>query len=154
MPVGNLPRHIDPLKHTFGVVTSQNDNARDVVNPNKTRDEVELESSAKHEMYCFSHNDYEPGEQKNRRFLPPFNKNTKYGVTTPVFYDGRQAKEAVDWLPQKLLERRATVDSKGLDNFREKHTHQVGKPLDPYVKFFCSFFLYLMIRFSKVILGF
>jgi len=35
------------------------------------------------------------------------------------------------WLPQTLLERRNQVDSKVLDDFKEKHTTQVGKPLDP-----------------------
>jgi hypothetical protein len=131
MPAGNLPNTIDRYNHTFGVTTTQDDNARDIVNPAKRRDEVELETSYKHEMYCLSHSDYEPGEQKNRRFLAPFHKNIRFGHTNNVFHDGRLAKESVNWLPQKLLDRRSQVESKVLDNFREKHTHQVGKPLDP-----------------------
>lgn len=131
IPVGVLPKHIDPLTHTFGIKNVPNDFAREVVNPNKTRDEVELETSYMHEMYCYSHADYEPGEQKNRRFLPPFNKDVRYGHTNRVFHDGRLAKEAVNWLPQKLLDKRAQIESKQLDNFRERHSHQVGKPIDP-----------------------
>ena len=131
IPAGNLPKDIDPLTFTFGLKNHKTDFAKDIVNPNKTRDEVEQENYYKHEMYCFSHNDYEPGEQKNRRFLPPFDKEIRYGHTNRVFHDGRLAKESVTWLPEKLLEKRAQVDSKVLDEFREKHTHQVGKPIDP-----------------------
>lgn len=131
VPIFNLPESIDPYSHTFGCLTVKNDNAREVVNPNKSRLQVELETNDKRDMYVYSHADYEPGEQKNRRYFQPFSKNDRYGKTTTVYHDGRFAKETLNWLPQKLLEKRAEIDSTLLDNFREKNIHQLGKPLDP-----------------------
>lgn len=131
VPVFNLPRHIDPNTYTFGVETKQLENAKDAVNPDKSRSMVELESSDKHQMYVFSHSDYEPGEQKIRRYHSTFDKNKRFGLTTPVYHDGRMVNECLNWLPQKLLEKRSQVESSKLDDYKEKYTHQLGKPLDP-----------------------
>ncbi len=132
IPVINLPTNIDPLTHTFGKVTEVNIDAGNLINPNKTRSEVELETNEHRNLYKYSHFDYEAGEQKNRHYGSPFTKDTAYGKVVPFFHDGRLAKEAVDWLPQKLMEKSSKIDSQILDDFRDKNTHQLSQALDPY----------------------
>lgn len=131
VPFLNLPKHIDPYKNTFGMKLNREANAKECINPDKDRPTVELESTAKHDQYVKSHCDYEPGERKSRKFHEPFNDNTRFGVRTEALIDGTMAKRSMSWMPQTLLERRNQVDSKVLDDFREKHTTQIGKTLDP-----------------------
>lgn len=131
VPKGVLPEKIDPLITTFGTSTNKSESIKELVNPGKPRYLVELESSDKHEMYVFSHSDYEPGEQKDRLFSNSFDKFKRFGLTTPVYHDGRMAKESISWLPTKLLDKRTQSESALLDDFREKHISQIGKPLDP-----------------------
>ena len=131
VPFVNLPNHIDPLENIFGRPLVYDNNAKECINPDKSRAITEAESSDKHDYYVFSHADYEPGEQKDRQFKKPYDKDYRFGVKTNAFHDGRMTKEAVAWLPQTLLDRRNQSDSKLLDDFREKFIPQVGKPLDP-----------------------
>lgn len=131
VPKGFLPEKIDPLITTFGTSTNKSESVKELVNPGKPRFEVELESSDKHEMYVFSHSDYEPGEQKDRLFSNSFDRYKRFGITTPVYHDGRMAKQSISWLPTKLLDKRTQSESALLEDFREKHTSQIGKPLDP-----------------------
>ena len=82
-------------------------------------------------MYVFSHQDYEPGEQKDRLFSETFDRYKRFGLTYPVFHDGRLVKDAMNWRTTKLLDKRTQTDSLSLDDFREKHTSQIGKKIDP-----------------------
>lgn len=131
VPLGNLPAIINPLEARFGVVTNTGESAKEIINPNKPRHQVELETSDKHEMYVFSHKDYEPGEQKDRVFSDTFDRYKRFGVDTKANYDGKMTKESLNWLPLRALDKRAQFDALPLDEFREKHTSQVGKSLDP-----------------------
>lgn len=131
VPSFTLPKHIDPYKSVFGMKLKYDKNAKECINPDKDRPTVELESTDKHEQYVKSHNDYEPGERKSRRFKEPFNENTRFGARTEALNDGSMVKRSMSWMPQTLLERRNQIDSKVLDDFREKYTSQIGKPLDP-----------------------
>jgi hypothetical protein len=132
---GHLPKSIDPYKHTFGVSSNISESVKESVSPNKSRAQVELESSDKHEMYKFTHCDYEPGEQKTRSFSG-FDRNQTFGCKTRSDNDGRQAKSSLIWLPLNLMEKRAQSDKLTLDEFKEKTISQRGKPLDPSVDFY------------------
>ena len=131
VPIKNLPHTIDRYAHTFGLVSHQSESAKEAINPDKPRNIVELEASQKHSMYVFSHEDYDVGEQKSRRYARSFDRNKTFGLITPVYYDGRAAKNSLIWLPTKQQHERTQADSKILDDFREKHTKQLGKALDP-----------------------
>lgn len=131
IPIGNLPSHINRYEFKFGAASNKSDSVKECVNPDKPRHIVELESSNKHDMYVFSHKDYEPGEQRNRLFSETFDKYKRFGHKTNAVNDGGLTKEALNWLPIKLLEKRAQSDSSLLDDFREKHSHQIGKQIDP-----------------------
>lgn len=132
VPFINLPKHIDPYDKTFGKPLDMSENGKTCINPDKSRSTVELESTAKHDWYVFSHGDYEPGERKNRLYSKPFdNIHHRFGLKTGAVDDGEKAKESMQWLPQTLLEKRFQADSQLLMNFRERNNPQVGKPLDP-----------------------
>jgi len=131
VPIGVLPNAIDPYAYTCGHPSLKSDSAKECINPDKKKHIVELESSEKHDMYVFSHKDYEPGEQKNRVFHKPYDINSRFGVQSHANHDGRLTKKSLDWLPTKSLEKRTQADSKILDNFRENHTSQVGQKIDP-----------------------
>lgn len=131
VPKGNLPETIDPISFKFGISTEKSESAKECINPDKPRFLVELESSDKHEMYVYSHKDYEPGEQKDRLFSDTFDRYKRFGLTTEFYHDGRKTKESLNWLPTKLLDKRTQSESKLLDDFREKHTNQIGQKIDP-----------------------
>lgn len=131
IPRGNLPDRINPYTTTFGVKSVKSESAKESINPSKLRYQVELESSDKHDMYVYSHQDYEPGEQKDRQFTQAFDRNTRFGAKTDAYYDGRNVKNSLINLPLRNLDKRAQFDTRLLDNFREKHTSQVGEQLDP-----------------------
>ncbi len=131
VPFINLPKHIDPYTNTFGKPLDMRENAKTCINPDKSRAQVELESTAKHDWYVFSHADYEPGEQKNRLFSKPYDIHSRFGLKTGAVDDGLKAKESMNWLPQTLLEKRFQTDSHLLMNFKERHNPQIGKVLDP-----------------------
>lgn len=129
VPLGNLPSRIDPYSTTFGVESKVGDSAKECINPNKARHQVELESSDKHDMYVYSHKDYEPGEQTDRVYSETFDRYKRFGEKTITRYDGKYTRDSLTWLPLKTTNTRN--DTKLLDGFREKHTSQVGLPLDP-----------------------
>ena len=131
IPYVNLPKHVDPYTSIFGKKLDMSETAKYCINPDKPRNVVELEATAKHDWYVLSHGDYEPGERKNRQFSSPFDVNTRFGLQTGAFDDGNMVKEATKWLPQTLLEKRNQNESKQFDDFKERHTSQVGKCLDP-----------------------
>ena len=88
VPSLNLAKHIDPYNNIFGMKLNRELNAKECINPNKDRPTVELEATAKHDQYLISHNDYEPGEQKIRKFNPPFNNQSCFGKRTEAAFDG------------------------------------------------------------------
>jgi hypothetical protein len=126
---GNLPSSINPLTTTFGKASVKSESAKESISPSKPRHQVELETSDKHSMYVLSHKSYEPGEQVDRVFS--FERNARFGAKTEAHNDGRHVKEALVHLPQRNIEKRTLFDTKVMDDFREKHTSQVGLKLDP-----------------------
>jgi hypothetical protein len=127
----SMPLSIDPYKTTFGVHTVKSESAKESVNPERPRYQVEIYASDKHEMYVYSHHDYEPGEQRERNFSNSFDRHKRFGVRTKAHNDGRNAKLSLINLPLQTLERRTHYDTKLLQKFRDKYTSQIGVPLDP-----------------------
>jgi hypothetical protein len=128
---GNLPSNIDPYTTTFGMKTVKSESAKESISPSKPRHQVELETSDKHSIYVLSHKSYEPGEQVERSFTNSFDREKRFGAQTEAHNDGRHVKEALVHLPLRNMERRTLFDTKAMDDFREKHTSQVGQKLDP-----------------------
>lgn len=130
VPVGVVPRHISSSA-TFGLPSRRGlDSAKECLNPNKPRHQVELESSDKHDMYVYSHDDYEPGEQIDRVYSSSFDRYKRFGEITNARYDGKYARDSLDWTLSNNPRRITRTDTMLLDEFREKRTSQVGKVLD------------------------
>ncbi|KAM4855369.1 EF-hand domain-containing family member B [Urocitellus parryii] len=126
-----LPKGLDLMNRTFGTAVIREFCGRDVVNPPKSFEEVFKEGEKGHDLYVVSHNDYYPGEVKNRKYNPNFHRFNLYGVPTPHFTDGRNMAKSLYWLHELQMKRGAKVVSKRVDDFKEKFQHKLGKVLDP-----------------------
>lgn len=103
-----------------------------LVNPRKNYAEVEAETNEFHDKYVFSHQDYFPGEKLTRSYtMPEFNPKSTFGKPTPHDNDGRQTRKTLKWAFNSQLEKGAKLESKRLEDFRERYQHQIGLPLDP-----------------------
>lgn len=134
-PLGRVPLGLVPPQTAattiFGMASKCGlESAKECVNPDKPRHQVELESSDKHEMYVYSHDDYEPGEQVDRVYSKSFDRYGRFGAPTRARYDGKYTRDSLEWTKANNPKRLSRTDSILLDNFREKHTHQVGRALD------------------------
>ncbi|KAM9187410.1 EF-hand domain-containing family member B [Dugong dugon] len=127
-----LPKGMDVINTTFGTAVIREFSARDVVNPPKSYKEVLKEGKEGHDLYIVSHNDYDVGEVKNRKYNPAsFHRFGLYGVPTPHFNDGRTMAKTLYWLHELQMKRGAKVVSKRVDDFKEKFQHKLGGVLDP-----------------------
>ncbi|XP_072910541.1 EF-hand domain-containing family member B isoform X2 [Hemitrygon akajei] len=129
-----LPKGLDIYNTTFGKRVTKDTTARELVNPPKTRQQVNEESQRGHPLYIVTHNDYNVGEQVDRKYnWSRISKESAFGIETPYFSDGRLAAKSLRWLTELQQQKSAKIVSKKVDDFREKTHHQVGKVLDPIV---------------------
>ncbi|CAK8674005.1 unnamed protein product [Clavelina lepadiformis] len=129
-----MPSSMDKLITTFGKPTKFNGTAGEVVNPEKTSNEVESESQIAHEKYVISHNDYNVGEMYDRKYdWSQFTRDSCYGVATPHSNEGKNTAKSLKWLHDTKAEKGAKVVSKRADDFRERTQPQLGTVHDPIV---------------------
>ncbi|XP_076986527.1 EF-hand domain-containing family member B isoform X2 [Tamandua tetradactyla] len=127
-----LPKGLDKINTTFGTAVIREFSARDVVNPPKSYTDVFKEGKEGHDLYIVSHNDYDVGEAKNRKYNPSsFHRFNLYGVPTPHFNDGQSMAKTLYWLHELQMKRGAKIVSKRVDDFQEKFQHKLGRVLDP-----------------------
>ncbi|XP_038653772.1 EF-hand domain-containing family member B isoform X1 [Scyliorhinus canicula] len=127
-----LPKGMDIYKTTFGKKGVQDITAGELINPPKTRQQVYEESMQGHPLYVVTHNDYNVGEQKDRKY--DWSRHSKYstfGIETPYFNDGRLTAKSLNWITEMQQKKSAKIISKKVDDLREKTQNQVGKVLDP-----------------------
>ncbi|XP_013907187.1 PREDICTED: EF-hand domain-containing family member B [Thamnophis sirtalis] len=94
-----LPKGFDVNNTRFGTKVKKEISAADIVNPQKTFDEVQKEAQEGHDLYVTTHNDYFVGEAVNRKYNPStFNRFNLYGKETPHFNDGRNIGRTLHWL--------------------------------------------------------
>ncbi|XP_007505212.1 EF-hand domain-containing family member B isoform X2 [Monodelphis domestica] len=128
----NLPECIDIYGTTFGVPIFREITAREIVNPPKSFEQVQEEAARGHDLYVVSHNDYQVGEVKNRNYNPAsFHKLKTFGVETPHTNNGRSLAKSLCWLHELQMKKGSKIISKRVNDFKEKHQHQLGKPWDP-----------------------
>ncbi|XP_078092130.1 EF-hand domain-containing family member B isoform X2 [Mustelus asterias] len=127
-----LPKGMDIYKTTFGKKVIKDISAGELINPPKTRKQVYKESVEGHPLYVVSHNAYNVGEQRDRKYdWSKYSKYGTFGTETPYFNDGRLTAKALRWLTEVQQQKSAKIISKKVDDFREKTHHQVGKVFDP-----------------------
>ncbi|KAE8596681.1 hypothetical protein XENTR_v10016198 [Xenopus tropicalis] len=127
-----LPATIDLNEMTFGQKSKRDISASTIINPPKSFQELKEESQKGHQLYVVTHNDYDVGEPKDRKYdCTTYRKNKRFGIETPHFNDGRHVARSLRWLYETKMKERANIVPKGVDNFRERFQHQLGKVCDP-----------------------
>ncbi|KAM5157314.1 EF-hand domain-containing family member B [Mantella aurantiaca] len=117
---------------TFGRKYERGLSAGALISPSKGKQEVEEEARKGHEIYVVTHNDYDVGEIKDRKYdWTQFRKERSFGIETPHFNDGRNVARSLRWLQEIKSKEDANIVSKRVDDFRERFQHQLGKVCDP-----------------------
>ncbi|CAJ1062967.1 EF-hand domain-containing family member B [Xyrichtys novacula] len=120
-----LPSWFDD-RTTFGVKTEKETDVREIIQPPKTTEELEKEAEEAHESYIRSHNAYFVGERIDRKYdWSRFGKDSRFGILTPHFNDGREMCKTLRWLGES----QKFYDSKFLlkrSANREKLMAQIG----------------------------
>nr|XP_033786560.1 EF-hand domain-containing family member B isoform X2 [Geotrypetes seraphini] len=129
--IPSFPEGTKVYELTFGNPSERGIPAGELVNPPKTSKEVHDESEIGHELYIMSHNDYNVGEKKDRKYDWSKCKTDTFGLPTPCFHDGRLTSKTLHWLHDLQMKKAAQLVSKRVDDFRERFQPQIGKVLDP-----------------------
>ncbi|XP_069586073.1 EF-hand domain-containing family member B [Ranitomeya imitator] len=117
---------------TFGRKYQRSSSAGVLINPSKSFQEIEAESHRGHDLYVVTHNDFDVGEIRNRKYdWTKYKKGNKFGIETPHFNDGRNVARSLRWLQEMKMKEEANIVSKRVDDFRERSQYQLGKVLDP-----------------------
>ncbi|CAN2389757.1 family [Pristimantis euphronides] len=127
-----FPANINFNETTFGRKYQRSLSAGVLINPFKSFQEIEEESHKGHDLYVVTHNDYDVGELRNRKYdWTKYKKDNRFGIETPHFNDGRNVARSLRWLQEMKMKGAANIVSKRVDDFRERSQHQLGKVLDP-----------------------
>ncbi|XP_067933716.1 EF-hand domain-containing family member B-like [Watersipora subatra] len=117
---------------TYGVVTVKDGSAGELVSPPKPYTQVQEEGADGHDMYVFSHKDYDPGEQVTRKYpTGHYSNKTQFGHPTPHDNAGSMTYKSLKWVHELQTEKAAKVINKRLDDWREKYQDQLGQTRDP-----------------------
>ncbi|XP_053571711.1 EF-hand domain-containing family member B [Bombina bombina] len=103
-----------------------------IINPPKSFKEVEEEAQKGHQFYVVTHNDYNAGEIRNRKYdSSKYKKEERFGIETPHFNDGRNVAQCIRWIHDMKTIEGAKIVSKRGDDFRERFQPQLGTVLNP-----------------------
>ncbi|XP_006821422.1 EF-hand domain-containing family member B-like [Saccoglossus kowalevskii] len=128
----SFPAHMDPAQTRFGIKNVFDGSAGVLVNPDKSRDIVETEGQTGHDLYIVTHNDYDVGEKRDRKYdWSRYAKDSRFGVPTPHDNDGRHVKKTLKWMHEAQQEKGSKIVSKRVDDFRERTQPQLGQVHDP-----------------------
>ncbi|KAM4689635.1 EF-hand domain-containing family member B [Discoglossus pictus] len=127
-----LPAFMNLNEMTFGLRNTRGLSAGEIINPPKSFHEVEEDTKQGHELYIVTHNDYNVGEKRDRKYdVTKYEKDKRFGIDTPHHNDGRNVARCVRWLQDINKKGSAHIVLKRLDDFREKFQPQMGKVFDP-----------------------
>jgi len=125
-----LPEHLDRLKTTFGDASSF-DPLPPIVNPRKTREQIEKEAVLGHDLYKITHESFWPGEQINRKYLPSFNPNKIMGMETNVDQRGLGAEKGAEDADLMLRKHRTPIVRFAQADLEDQWKRKLGRPLEP-----------------------
>ncbi|KAM3928615.1 EF-hand domain-containing family member B [Leptodactylus fuscus] len=127
-----FPANINFNETSFGRKYQRSLSAGVLINPSKSVQEIEEESHKGHDLYVVTHNEYDVGEIRNRKYdWTKYKKDNRFGIETPHFNDGRNVARSLKWIQEMKKNEAANIVSKRVDDFRERSQHQLGKVLDP-----------------------
>lgn len=124
-----LPPHIDPEETAFGKPSDKSISASILVNPPKSRFQIEDEEKEFLPMYKMTHGDYDPGEQICRNYEGNFSKHDTFGMKTPNDIAGRLTKKIISsW---RSCDPDPAYVSKIYADHLDFRYPKLGKPRDP-----------------------
>ncbi|XP_068094782.1 EF-hand domain-containing family member B [Hyperolius riggenbachi] len=127
-----FPSTVNVNKMVFGRKYERGLSAGVLVNPSKSMQEIEEESRKGHDIYVVTHNDYDVGEVRDRKYdWSKYRKDRRFGIDTPHFNDGRNVARTLKWIQAIKTNEGANIISKRVDDFRERTQYQLGKVRDP-----------------------
>lgn len=127
-----FPRGFDFNSKTFGIRTMKDGTAGELVNPDKTREEVNEEAESGRELYRQTHHNFLVGEAVDRNYThPSYEKKKCYGIPTPHDNTGGYTQKSLKWLHETQTEKAAKIVSKRVDDWRERTQPQLGQVHDP-----------------------
>lgn len=138
-PLGNshdqrpgLPEGVNPGDERYGLQVLKEISAGQLINPPKTRVQVQEEAANGLDLYKISHSDYVVGESYNRKYdwsrIP---STSKFGIETPHDNRGKNTSKTLKWLSETQSEKAAHVTTKRNDDFRERTIPKVATVHDP-----------------------
>ncbi|KAM7421486.1 hypothetical protein PAMA_015566 [Pampus argenteus] len=115
-------------KTTFGVKTVKGLDVRELINPSKTAEELEMEAQEGQKTYARRRNAYHVGEQVDRKYdWSHCSKDSRFGILTPHFNDGRNIGKTLRWLGETQKFYNPKTAWKRSSDLREKMAPQIGK---------------------------
>jgi len=127
-----LPSGVGPYSDRYGLPTLRDHKFGELLNPLKSRSQVEQESLPGLALYKKSHGKYAVGESYDRKYdwsrIPA---SLSFGIETPHDNRGLNTQKSLKWLNETLSEKAVQLTSKRVDDFRERNAAQVGKVHDP-----------------------
>ncbi|XP_033101758.1 EF-hand domain-containing family member B-like isoform X2 [Anneissia japonica] len=127
-----LPDRVDIYGTSFGLKNVFDGTAGELVSPDKSYEQVELESMQGKELYKWTHHNFEVGESVDRNYdWSRYPKNSTFGIPTPHENDGKHVYKSLKWLRNDQLDKGTKVVSKRVNDFRERTQPQLGKVHDP-----------------------
>ncbi|XP_077997743.1 EF-hand domain-containing family member B-like [Glandiceps talaboti] len=127
-----FPDGMDGKEARFGIKNVFDGSAGELVSPAKAYDEVMTEAGAGHNLYIVTHNDYDVGEKRDRKYdWSRYAKDSRFGEPTPHDNDGRHVKKTLKWLHDEQSRKTTKIISKRVDDFRERTQPQLGQVHDP-----------------------
>ncbi|XP_071943653.1 EF-hand domain-containing family member B-like [Antedon mediterranea] len=127
-----LPDHVDIYGTSFGLKNVFDGTAGELVNPNKSYQQVYIESMQGNDLYKLTHHDFEVGEGLDRNYdWSRYPKDGTFGIATPHENDGKHVSKSLKWLRNDQLDKGSKIVSKRVDDFRERTQPQLGKVHDP-----------------------
>jgi len=125
-----LPDHLDRLKTTFGDA-SVHDPLPPIVNPRKTREQVEKDAIVGHSLYRQTHEAFWPGEQINRKYFPAFDASKTMGMKTNVDSRGLGAKRGAEDADLVGRKKQTPVVTLTQADLEDQWKRKLGRPLEP-----------------------
>ncbi|XP_028402808.1 EF-hand domain-containing family member B-like [Dendronephthya gigantea] len=127
-----LPEGVGLYDVAYGIPTLREGKAGDIINPPKSRKQVDVESGDGKDLYKVSHHAYDVAETYDRKYnWEKVPKTSTFGVETPHDNDGIHVKKSLKWLYDTQSAKAAHIVPKRLEEFRERTQPQLGKVHDP-----------------------
>lgn len=124
-----LPSSARSVTRVFGDSHKPEERAVEIINPQKTPQQVDEEYERGRELYRITHRNYRVGESVDRKYTWSSLGESTFGIETPHDNAGRHVKNTLQW--NDAHEKSAKIILKRLDDFRQRTQPQLEQVHDP-----------------------